>query len=264
MNIRLFSAIVLGLALGVTAYAQDENPAPPAGQSPDQGPGGGGRQGHGQRGGRGGWGEGSGLMGTVTQVAADHFTIKNDSGEIYTVYYSANTRIFKQSAQQRGMGGRGEGGRGEGGNQRQEIKSTDIKVGDAIGARGEVDAAAKSVGAVVILQMDPERVRQMEQMQANYGKTWLAGKVTAVDGVKVTLMGMVDHAAHTFVADENTTFRKRRDPITLSDMHVGDMVRVRGEVNAGAFRASSVMVMEMPPGGMPMVPRGSQPESEPQ
>jgi hypothetical protein len=247
MNIRLFSAIVLGLALGATAYAQDENPAPTAGQTPDQGPGG------------GGWGEGRGLMGTVTQVAADHYTIKTEEGDVYTVYYSANTRIFKQSAQQRGMGGRGEGG-----NQRQEIKSTDIKVGDAIGARGEVDAAAKSVGAVVILQMDPERARQMEQMQANYGKTWLAGKVTTVDGVKVTLMGMVDHAAHTFVADENTTFRKRRDPITLSDVHVGDMVRVRGEVNAGAFRASSVTVMEMPPGGMPMLPRGSQPESEPQ
>ena len=45
---------------------------------------------------------------------------------------------------------------------------------------------------------------------------------------KVTLQGGPDNAAHTFVADENTTFRKRRDPITLGDIQVGDMVRVEG------------------------------------
>ena len=38
-------------------------------------------------------------MGTVTQVAADHYTIKIDSGETYTVHFSANTRIVKQTAQ---------------------------------------------------------------------------------------------------------------------------------------------------------------------
>ena len=132
-------------------------------------------------------------------------------------------------------------------NRRTPIKATDIKVGDAIGASGEIDATAKSVGAVVIFQIDPERAKQMREMQANYGKTWLMGKVTAINDVKVTLQGGPDNATHTFVADENTTFRKRRDPITLADIQVGDMVRVEGAVKNGSFLATSVAVMGPPP-----------------
>ena len=92
-----------------------------------------------------------------------------------------------------------------------------------------------------------------------YGKTWLMGKVTAIDGVKVTLMGTVDNTAHSFVADENTTFRKRRDPITLADIQVGDMVRVEGAVKGGSFVAAAVNAMGPPQGGNPSVPRNGPP-----
>lgn len=239
MKLRLLSAIVFGLALTLAACAQGANP--------------------GQRG--GGWGggfdvgAGRGLLGTVTEVAAGHYTIKTGSGETYTVYFSANTRILKQSAQRRSEGG-------EGGNPPQTIKPTDIKVGDAITAIGEVDAAAKSVGAVVVLQIDPERAKQLREAQANYGKTWLMGKVTAVDGVKVTLLGINDNAAHTFVADENTAFRKRRVPITLTDIQVGDTIRVEGAVKDGTFLATTVNAMgaQGPP---PTVPRDTPPQPQP-
>ncbi len=83
----------------------------------------------------------------------------------------------------------------------------------------------------------------MREMQANYGKTWLVGKVTAIEEVKVTLLGSVDNAAHSFVANENTTFRKRRDPITLADIQVGDTVRVEGAVKDGTFVATTVTAM---------------------
>jgi hypothetical protein len=218
-------------------------------------------------------GTGSGFIGTVTEVAADHYAVKNESGEIYTVHFSANTRIMKQVAGTGGASGRtagagqgmggGEGrggGMGRGGNPPQPIKSTDIKVGDAVAATGEVDAAAKSVGAVVILQLDPERAKQMQQMQANYGKTWLLGKVTAIDGVKVTLLGSVDNAPHDFVADENTTFRKRRDPVTLADIQIGDTVRADGALKDGTFTAITVNVTGMPQGGTPSIPRNSPPQ----
>jgi preprotein translocase subunit YajC len=195
-------------------------------------------------------GGGGGLTGTVTEVAADHYTIKTDAGESYTVHISANTRIMKQVVQRTGAGG---------GNPPQTLKATDIKVGDVVAALGEVDAAAKSIGAMAVLQIDPERAKQMREMQANYGKTWLMGKVTAINETKVTLEGSLDKAAHTFVADENTTFRKRRDPITLADIQVGDVVRAEGAVKDGIFVAASVSVMGMPPGGMPMVPREGAP-----
>ena len=176
MNLRFLSAIVTGLALSLGAAAQDSSSA----QAPAQSPG---RDWQSQRGGRGGmgggFGMGRGLMGTVTEVAADHYTIKTETGETYTVHFSANTRILKQGAGRGpGTGGPGEGrpgggagedrgggggGRGMGGNPPEIIKATDIKVGDAIGAMGEVDVAAKSVGAVTVVKMDPERARQMEE-----------------------------------------------------------------------------------------------------
>jgi hypothetical protein len=233
MKNRLLFAIVFGLALTLAAPAQDANQ-------------------HGERGGRGGgfgMGGGSGITGTVARVAADHYIIKTDAGETYTVYFSVNTRILRQAVQRRGE--RGEGG----GNPPQTLKPTDIKVGDAVGVMGEVDAAAKSVGAVVIAQLDPERARQIRERLASYGKTWLQGKVTATNETKVTLLGMMDNAAHTFVADEDTTFRKRREPITLADVQVGDVVRVEGAVKNGVFIAASVAVMGMPQGGAPTVPR---------
>jgi hypothetical protein len=275
MKVSLLAAIVLALA--IAASAQDA-PTTPSAQSASQGPGSG--QGRGQ--GRGGWGGGGmmgrGVLGTVTEVAADHYTIKTDAGLTYIVHYSVNTRILKQqppppgssqgNAAARGAGqsaGQGQGqwagrGEGRGGNPPQPIKPTDIKVGDAITAMGEVDAAAKSVGAVAIVQLDPERAKQMREMQANFGKTWIAGKVTAIDGVKVTLMGALDDKTHSFVADENTTFRKRRDPITLADIQVGDTVRAEGAIKDGAFLATSVNAMVPPPAGAPSGAPGAPPE----
>ena len=264
----LISAFAVSLVLSAAAFAQDPTAPPPAGatqsQSAEQGNGG-------QRGGgRGGWGSGMGtgrgLAGTVTEAAADHYTIKTEAGETYTVHFSANTRILKQQPRARGEGSepgdRAQGagqGRGQGGNPPTPIKPADIKVGDAIAAMGEIDAAAKSVGAVMVMQIDPERAKQMREMQANYGKTWLMGKVTSIDGVKVTLTGGIDHAEHSFVADENTTFRKRRDPITLADIQVGDMVRAEGAIKSGAFVATAVNAMGPPPEGSPRNGAGSPP-----
>jgi hypothetical protein len=220
---------------------------------------------------------GAGLWGTVTATAADQYTIKTDAGDVYTVHLSADTRILKMPAFPRREGGQGNGGgqgaaqgggqgngrggqggwqgRGMGGNPPQQLKPTDIKVGDVIQVRGQADEAAKSVPATAIVQLDPDRVAQMREMNANFGKTWLMGKVTAIDGVKVTLTGSLDNAPHSFVADENTTFRKRRDPITLADIQVGDVVRADGAVKDGVFTATAVNSMGAPPAGNPTVPR---------
>jgi len=200
--------------------------------------------GGGQRGGM--WGEGRGTVGTVTAIAADHFTIKTELGETYTINFSVNTRILKQ------LPGQGRGQRQSEGGERTPpvaIKPTDIQVGDAIMAGGEVDTTAKSLGAVMIMLIDPERAKQMRAMEANYGKTWLMGRVTAIKDLRVTIEGGPDKAAHEFVADENTSFRKRREPVTLADVQVGDMLRVEGAVKDSVFVATTVSVMGQPPAG---------------
>lgn len=222
---------------------------------------------------------GGGLMGTVTAIAADQYTIKTDTGAEYAVHFSNDTRIFKMPPSARreggqdtgagqGNGGGGQGGwqgRSMGGNPPQQLKPTDIKVGDVIQVRGQVDEAAKSVPAMAIVQLDPDRVAQIREMNANFGKTWLMGKVTAVDGVTVTLTGSLDNAPHSFVADENTTFRQRRDPITLADIHVGDVLRADGAVKDGVFTATMVNSMGAPPapGTVPRLPPPPSPPAQP-
>jgi hypothetical protein len=274
MKFRIESVLVLALAAGVCAAQSG------GGAVPQQGQGGG--YGQGRGGGRGMGQMGRGVNGTVTEVAADHYVIKTETGDLYTVHFSANTRIMKTvprpagaaNDSQPGAGatrGGGNGGReGYGGRQGEPpvaIKATDIKVGDMIMAGGQVDDAGKSVGAVMVVQFDPERAKQMREMEANFGKTWLMGRVTAVNDTKVTLDSNVDRASHAFVADENTTFRKRRDPITLADVQVGDTVRVEGAIKGGAFVATNVMVMGAGPNGGPgSGPNGAQkpPQAPPQ
>ena len=251
MKRHLVSAVLLGFALG-TACAQDPTPPQMAGpgtgwQGQPDGPG--------MR-----MAGGNNTMGTVTAVAADHYVIKTDAGDVYTVHFSANTRILKQRIRRGAPGQASQGGDAQPSGP-QMLKPSEIQVGDVIGANGEIDTAAKSVGAVFIVKIDPERVQQMRAMEASYGKTWLMGRVTAIDGVKVTLHGGPDNASHSFVADENTTFRKRREPITLADVQVGDMVRVEGVVRDGAFTAATVGVMVPPrPRGTPMMPQGITPQ----
>lgn len=256
MNRRIACSICVAFTLSCAVFAQ--NGAPPGGQNRRGG-------GPGQQG-MGGF-LGRGVTGTVTEAAADNFTIKTMTGETYTIHFSANTRFMKQMPGTRGAGGAQGGGswqRGQrnssngaqgdnqgrmamgGGSPPQPIKATDIKVGDAIAAGGEIDVNAKSVGAIGIVQLDPERAAQMQQMEANYGKTWLMGKVTSINDVQVTLQGAIDNAPHTFVADENTSFRERNNPITLADIHTDDTLRVEGAVKDGVFTASAVTVMRAP------------------
>ncbi|MGB6974669.1 MAG: DUF5666 domain-containing protein, partial [Terracidiphilus sp.] len=282
MKARRLTPVLLGLALAaaftVAAFAQDASPSP---QAPGSGSENGGWQ-QGHRGGRGGgmmggmMGGGQALMGTVTTVAPDHYTVRTETGEVYTVYFSANTRILKQRVRRRQAGSRrdsnsapGPGDPESGGP--QFLKASDIKVGDVIAAGGQLDASAKTLGAVFVLQLDPERARQMQQMEASYGKTWLMGRVTAVDGVKVTLEGIRDKTAYNFAADENTTFRHRRDPITLADIHVGDLIRVEGGLKDGVFLATAVNDVgsqpeartprNRPPAGS--APNGPPPDNQP-
>jgi len=245
MKTRFSLSILLGLALTSVMYTQDGNSAPDQSSAPTAGQHGGRHgMGIGRRGGGMGM-MGRGISGTVSEASASHFTVKTFEGDTYTVQFGDNTRFMKTPA---GMGGRGRmrGQGGVGGNPQQQIKPGEIKVGDAIMARGEVNSSSKTVGATAIVLLNPQVAQRMQQMAADYGKTWLMGKVTAIEGTKVTLMGSQDHAPHSFVVNENTDFREQRNPITLADIKTGDMVRVQGSSSGDTFTASSVSLMRMP------------------
>jgi hypothetical protein len=54
----------------------------------------------------------------------------------------------------------------------------------------------------------------------------------------------MDHAKHTIEVDENTSFRKRRDSITLADIQPGEQLRAEGAAQGNVFRATVVTAAE--------------------
>jgi hypothetical protein len=165
------------------------------------------------------FGKGNGIRGTVTAAAASSFTIRTDEGDTYKVFYSPNTRLMKD---------------------RQPIEAADIHVGDMLMAGGLVDAKAKTVGAVLLYDIDAEEVRKA---RAGFGKTWVMGKVTAVRELKITIERAGDKQAQVVAVDENTSFRKRREDVTLADVKVGDVISADGAIHADAFLAANLRIM---------------------
>ncbi len=192
------------------------------------------------------------VRGTVSAVGADTITVKAENGETFVVAVSANTRVMKD---------------------RQPEKLAEVKVGDGIGAMGEMDPATKTVHALFVSTVDAEQVKKMRE---SLGKTWISGKVTGIDELKITVMRS-DKVAQTIAVDEDTSFKRggrgmamameggggmRRggetagahgqagpggqagESITLADVKVGDVVAGEGSLKAGVFVPTTLMVAD--------------------
>jgi len=164
--------------------------------------------------------------GTVTAVAGSEITIRDEQGQVYKVETGPNTHIRKD---------------------REDAKITDIHVGDTIVAGGNLDEQTKSIGAMFVMLLSPEQAAQMQKMRAEFGKTWTAGKITAINDLTVTIQ-RPDKVSQTVTVDENTTFHKgargNATDITFPDIKVGDMVNARGALQNGNFVATALTVME--------------------
>ncbi len=184
-----------------------------------------------------------GVRGTVTAVSGTTVTIKTDEGDVYQVFTGENTRIMKQRIP--AEGGQPGGDRRQGQEARQPLKVADIHIGDTLMAGGEMNAKAKTVGAVFVAVVDAEQAKKMRE---NLGKTWTAGEVTAIKDTTITIK-RIDNASQSFSVDENTSFKKRRDSITLADIQVGDRISAQGTLKDGVFVASTVNAGRAPGGG---------------
>ncbi len=183
------------------------------------------------------------LRGTVTAVRGNALTLKDISGELYQVTATDNTRVLHD---------------------RQTAKFTDIKVGDGLGAGGVLDAPTKTLHAAFLAVIDAEEVRRA---QADLGKTYIAGKITAIDldTLKLTVLRL-DNIKQVITVDESTSFRRggrgggaafgtppagesARKPeaptgesITLADIKIGDSVAGRGALKNGTFLPAELHV----------------------
>src|ERR1700678_4200142 len=151
-----WTGVVLATELMLTSSVRMQaQTAPPGGAAAGAG------QGR-QRGG-GGFGGGQMVQGTVTAATAGKVTIQTDAGDSYVVTVTADTRIMRD---------------------RQPIKAADVKVGDSVSAVGAVDATAKTVAATMVMDVDAETVKKAKE---DMGKTYITGKITAIDADNLKL-----------------------------------------------------------------------------
>jgi hypothetical protein len=160
---------------------------------------------------------GRGIMGEITAVNPDGFTVKTMQGNSATVKVSSETKIMRDQ---------------------QPIKVADLKVGNTIGVSGTPDANDPTTwNASFII----DRTAQANEMKANLGKTMIMGEVKAIDGTNLTVL-RPDGQTQTISVDENTSFKKGRESVTLADIKAGDHIGGKGALKGGVFVASELRV----------------------
>jgi len=199
-----FAAILLLICS--MGWAQGPDNAPPPDQ-PAQGQQGGGF-------GRGGGRRGPGVAGTITAISGNSITIKTMDGNTAQINVTDQTRFRKE---------------------RQDAKLTDLKVGDNIFARGE-----KSSDGVVQAEMVAVPPAGMQNnFREGLGKNFIMGEIKSINGTQIEI-ARPDGQTQTIAVDENTSFKKDRESVTLADFKVGDRVFGRGEVKNNVFVAASL------------------------
>jgi hypothetical protein len=177
------------------------------------------------------------LRGTVVSAAPTgkndgSFAVKTDSGQPWRVLYGVNTRLMKG---------------------RDQVRATDIQAGDMIFAAGNVDAKKMTVGAAILIDVPAEEVRKARE---GLGKTWAAGKIKAIAGTKIQVHRL-DGVEQEIAVDENTSFREKRESVTLADLRPGEGFRAEGHVMNGTFTATTFTVFDLK-GHEPWLDAGSE------
>jgi hypothetical protein len=162
------------------------------------------------------------IRGDLVKVSGEVYTVRAAGGTLYRVYTGANTHFVA----------------GE-----QETEAKAIHAGQYVLAGGDLDTKAGTLGAVFLAAVDRAQLAEFDQRRKEFGKTWLAGTVRSIHGTDVELK-RTDDEISTVVVDENTSFRKAHESVTLADLKVGDGLTARGSLGKGGFAATVVTVVD--------------------
>lgn len=165
--------------------------------------------------GRGHKGPHGGVTGEVTAIDGSTLTVAGRDGESITVNVSENTQVFLVETGSDGS-------------------ISDIKVGSNIGVRGQRndDDSVEARGVTVMPAGD-----------------MAGGRVTDIDGGKITVDNPRDETTTVITTDDKTTFRLGRDNETgsISDITTDSAVMAFGETQSdGSLTARLVLVHEHP------------------
>ena len=178
---------------------------------------------------------GQNVAGMVTAVSADSVTVSPVSGgDAVIVKVGDSTRIFKE---------------------RQPVKLSDIKLHDTVFARGQLNG--NTMNAAILGVVNPEMIERLQQgggmggqgggmgqfKPEDWGKTFIAGQVKTINETTLTIARPNDQQQTVNIqVDENTSFRKGRESVTLADIKPNDFVMGPGEVKNGVFVAKELRV----------------------
>ena len=173
---------------------------------------------------RRGWeGRFQGVAGTITGIDKNKLLLKTMDGKAVTVNLASDTRYRKD---------------------RQPATLADFKVGDTVMVGG--DPAGENVWNARFVS---SRSGGDAEMRESLGKRFIAGEIKSIEGTSLTIL-RVDGESQTIQVDENTSFRKQNESITLADLKPGDHVFGRGELKNGTFVAAILNAGEPQPMGM--------------
>jgi Domain of unknown function (DUF5666) len=178
------------------------------------------------------------VVGKITSISKDSLVVAPlMGGEPVTVKVAETTRIGKD---------------------RRPVKLDDIKAGDVVFVRGELQSGAIQARAVNVV--NPQMVERMQQggfgdgfgmgmgrgagagfTREDWGKKFIAGEVKAINETRLTIARPDGQNAEIEV-DEDTSFKRGSESITLPDIKVGDFVRGTGELKNNVFVPKELMV----------------------
>lgn len=173
---------------------------------------------------------GENVIGKVTEVSKDSVTVAPvTGGGPITVKVSESTRVMKDH---------------------RPAKLEEIKVDETVFARGKLNGNVMEAGIVGVV--NPEMIQRMQQNggpggamvgfnREDMGKKFIAGEVKAINETKLTI-ARPDGQNQEIEVDENTSFKKGAESITLPDIKVGDFVRGRGELKDSVFVPKELIV----------------------
>jgi Domain of unknown function (DUF5666) len=174
-----------------------------------------------------------GVAGTITAMDDKSMTLKTLDGRTVNVKLDDKTQYRKD---------------------RQPAKLSDFKVGDMAFVGGQSTGENTWQANFVAMRSGGQEFRE------DLGKRFIAGEIKSINGTQLTIT-RVDGETQTINVDENTSFRKQGESVTLADLKPGDHVFGRGEVKNDVFVPAVLNVGE--PGRMRMGPPQGKSGDEP-
>jgi hypothetical protein len=156
------------------------------------------------------------LGGTITSVGVDRFEIKKEDGTTQTVIVNDQTRFREQQ---------------------QQLHLEDLKVGDHVFVRGQLNADKQFVAGAVMRGSGEQLRPGGGQFGPNAGNR-AGGEIISIEQNQIKVRGR--QGERTIVVNDQTAFMKEGQAIKLKDLKVGDRIFAIGKDVDGKFVATDV------------------------